>query len=194
MAPGRPTPGIPYYLGDVEDTPAPRLWRHALAIGLLPCVVTLVVPTLLVWERPGTLHVGWCLPSPWNTLPVLLAVALAAAGLTLMARTIALLHAVGRGTLAPWDPTRRLVVRGVYRHVRNPMISGVSCLLLAEACLLGSLPLLVWFACFVTLNAVYIPLVEERSLEQRFGDAYRTYKRHVPRWIPRRRAWPGTGP
>ena len=74
-----------------------------------------------------------------------------------MARTIALVHRVGRGTLAPWNPTARLVVLGVYRHVRNPMISGVLCILLGEAALFGSRALLAWFAIFAAVNAIYIP-------------------------------------
>jgi protein-S-isoprenylcysteine O-methyltransferase Ste14 len=55
--------------------------------------------------------------------------------------------------------------------------------------LLGSLAILLWFVVFVCLNALYIPLIEEYILEQRFGDAYGEYKRNVPRWIPRLHAW-----
>jgi protein-S-isoprenylcysteine O-methyltransferase Ste14 len=97
---------------------------------------------------------------------------------------------VGKGTLAPWDPTSRLVVRGPYRHVRNPMISGVLGILLGEAVLLGSVPLLVWFGLVLALNAVYMPLVEEPGLRSRFGEDYETYKANVPRWVPRLRPWP----
>ena len=70
-----------------------------------------------------------------------------------MQRTISLFARVGQGTLAPWDPTQRLVVLGPYRHVRNPMISGVLAILLGEAALLGSPPLLVWFGAFFAVNA-----------------------------------------
>jgi protein-S-isoprenylcysteine O-methyltransferase Ste14 len=170
--------------------PRVALWRHARAIGLLPVVVTLVVPALLLKRNPDW-SIGWSLPAPWSALPVVSAGALFALGLLLMARTIALFHGVGGGTLAPFDSPRRLVVRGVYRHVRNPMISGVFAILLGEAVLLGSRVLLVWFLCFVLLNALYIPLVEEPDLERRFGDDYRLYKRSVRRWIPRRRPWQG---
>jgi protein-S-isoprenylcysteine O-methyltransferase Ste14 len=51
------------------------------------------------------------------------------------------------------------------------------------------LPLLGWFAVFVALNAIYIPLAEEPGLVKRFGTAYLTYKQNVPRWIPRMKAW-----
>jgi hypothetical protein len=61
----------------------------------------------------------------------------------------------------------------------------VFCMLLGEAVLLGSPPLFVWFLIVFAANAVYIPLIEERSLESRFGDEYVTYRRNVPRWIPR---------
>jgi protein-S-isoprenylcysteine O-methyltransferase Ste14 len=108
-----------------------------------------------------------------------------------MWRTIALFHREGGGTLAPFDSPRRLVLRGVYRHVRNPMISGVFSILLGEAVLLGSRVLLVWFLAFVLLNLLYVPLVEEPGLERRFGDDYRLYKRHVRRWIPSRKPWQG---
>ncbi len=166
------------------------LWRHARAIGLLPAVVTLVVPALLLKRNPDW-NVGWSLPAPWSVLPVISAGSLLALGLLLMSRTISLFHRVGGGTLAPFDSPRRLVVRGVYRHVRNPMISGVFAILLGEAVLLGSRVLFVWFLCFVLLNALYVPFVEEPSLERRFGDDYRVYKRSVRRWIPRRRPWEG---
>jgi protein-S-isoprenylcysteine O-methyltransferase Ste14 len=69
------------------------------------------------------------------------------------------------------------------------MISGVFFILLGEAILVGSIPLASWLILFVLLNLIYIPLFEEPGLERRFGDDYRLYKQHVPRWIPRLRAW-----
>ena len=96
----------------------------------------------------------------------------------------------GEGTPAPWEPPRKLVVRGPYRHARNPMISSVLILIAAEALLFGSWPLLVWMGVFFLGNVVYFPLVEEKGLAERFGQAYREYKKNVPRWLPRRRGWP----
>jgi protein-S-isoprenylcysteine O-methyltransferase Ste14 len=100
---------------------------------------------------------------------------------------------VGKGTLAPWNPPQRLVVQGVYRHVRNPMISGVMFILLGEVFLSASSSLLVWFFIFVAVNLVYISLAEEPGLEKRFGEDYLAYKMNVPRWIPRARPWEGPG-
>jgi protein-S-isoprenylcysteine O-methyltransferase Ste14 len=111
--------------------------------------------------------------------------------LTLLVATNLLFIRVGQGTLAPWDPTQKMVARGVYRHVRNPMISGVSFILLGEAMASGFLPLFNWFFIFVVANLIYIPWLEEPGLERRFGEAYRVYKQHVPRWIPRLWPWQG---
>lgn len=55
--------------------------------------------------------------------------------------------------------------------------------------LLGSRPLLTWFAVVFAVNAVYFPLVEEPGLERRFGAAYGEYRANVPRWLPRLRPW-----
>lgn len=155
--------------------------RMIKAVLALPFMVLVVIPFLL--HLPD---VGWRL---FDTLPwwghALAAVSLAL-GLALAFLTMRDFATRGQGTPAPWDPPRKLVLTGPYRHVRNPMISSVFCMLLAEALWLhGSLPSLVWGALFVCINLLYIPLREERELRTRFGAAYEEYCRHVPRWIPR---------
>ena len=112
-------------------------------------------------------------------------------GVILMVATIRLFMTVGKGTLAPWEPPLRLVVRGVFRHVRNPMMSGALIVLLGEAMLTASLPLLCWFAFAGFVHAIYIPSSEERGLVRRFGDDYLAYRRHVPRRVPRPTPWKG---
>jgi protein-S-isoprenylcysteine O-methyltransferase Ste14 len=92
---------------------------------------------------------------------------------------------VGRGTLAPWDPTRQLVAVGPYRYVRNPMISSVAAVLAGQVLLTGSRVLALWLLVFVLFNYAYFVFVEEPGLERRFGDPYRHYRARVPRWIPR---------
>ena len=73
------------------------------------------------------------------------------------------------------------------------MITGMILVLLGEAALFRSWPLLARAAVFAAANLVYIPLVEEPGLERRFGAPYRRYKAKVPRWVPRRRPWEGPG-
>ena len=151
-------------------------------------MATAAIPAGVVYFSGGP-DIGWGMDGPLVLLPALAGTVLILVGISLFVWTVSMFATIGRGTLAPWDPTRRLVVRGVYRHVRNPMISGVASILFGEAVLLGSLSLLGWFLLFSLANAVFIPLLEERDLERRFGEEYRSYKRSVPRWIPRVRAW-----
>ena len=154
---------------------------------MLPVIVVGIIPAGLLYLYP---------PASDLSLPVRLASAMAglllvAIGLWLMAQTIRLLAVEGRGTLAPWDPTRRLVVRGIYRYLRNPMITGVIAIALGEAAVFASGALLAWAALVALVNAIYIPLLEEPGLVQRFGAEYENYRRNVPRWLPRLRPWEG---
>jgi protein-S-isoprenylcysteine O-methyltransferase Ste14 len=154
---------------------------------LLPIVVAGIVPAILLFlnrKMPG-----WQLSLPWTWLAFGLGLLLAGAGLALLAATIRSFARIGGGTLAPWDPPRKLVVRGSYRRVRNPMISGVFAVVLGEALVFLSLPVFVWFLVVVLVNLIYIPLAEEPGLARRFGEEYLEYKKNVPRWIPRLRPW-----
>jgi protein-S-isoprenylcysteine O-methyltransferase Ste14 len=166
-------------------------WKHLRAILLLPGVVLLVIPGLILWRGGfNTLGLWQSVPATRIILPVI-GIMCICLGLTLMIATIRLFATVGEGTLAPWEPPQRLVVRGVYRHVRNPMISGVLVVLLGESAITASIPLFRWFLIFAVINAVYIPLLEEPMLVNRFGNDYRDYKRNVPRWIPGWKPWEG---
>lgn len=179
--PGNLATGALHHLGVTR-------WRHVRAILLCPGVVTVVVPALLVWWT-GDVDFGWGLPGAVAALPVLLGAALIALGLGLVVWTVRLFATFGQGTLAPWDPTSKLVVRGPYRHVRHPMIGGVVLILLGEAALLGSPALLLWCAAVVAVNAIYLPFVEEPGLRRRFGAEYERYCANVRRWVPRMRPW-----
>ena len=167
---------------------SPSALRHALAILVLPFTVTVLVP---IWiARRFAVSAGF--PDSFlGSLGVASGLAALAAGVTLFVATLRRFAGEGQGTLAPWDPPRELVVRGPYRWVRNPMISGVIGVLLGEALTLRSLPHALWALFFTALNLVYIPLVEEPGLERRFGDAYRRYCANVPRVLPRWTPWDG---
>ena len=155
--------------------------RHVLSILLLPFTVTVVLPVLLLEQDRAQ-------AATWSRAAGALVAAL---GLVLVVVTIAHFARKGRGTLAPWDPPRHLVVSGVYRHVRNPMISGVILILVGESLFFASTAIALLAAGFSAINAVHIPLYEERELTRRFGAEYGEYKRNVPRWVPRLTAWRG---
>lgn len=108
-----------------------------------------------------------------------------AVGVFILALTISMFIRLGRGTLAPWSPTKKLVVSGIYSHTRNPMITGVLLCLLGESMMFHSVNIFTWFILFFLINNIYFTLFEEPSLTKRFGKEYLEYKRNVPRWIPR---------
>lgn len=162
-------------------------WRVLLALILLPGSMLGFLPAFILRHTRGTRHAAR-LRQPDDPF-FWLAFFLGGAGLGLMAYTVRLFMTVGHGTPAPWEPPKRLVVRGPYRYMRNPMIAGGELILLAETLLFRSFPLAGLSTFFFLVNALYFPLVEEKGLEARFGRAYREYKAHVPRWIPRLRPW-----
>ena len=163
--------------------PVSRFTRN-LRSFFLPLTAAAVVPAWLVQRAGWTQAIAAVRPARAAAGALL-----AAAGLGMLVWTVTLFIRIGRGTLAPWDPTRRLVVRGPYAHVRNPMISGVLAVIVGEAVALGTSPLWTWAGLFLAINHVYFVLSEERGLARRFGAEYDEYRRHVPRWIPRLSPW-----
>jgi len=165
---------------------APMAARHVLSIALLPFTVAVLVPVWIARAYGVALSPGG---SAYRVALQAGGAMLIAIGAMLFAASLSRFASEGEGTLARWDPPRRLVVRGPYRWVRNPMISGVVFVLFGEAAVLASRPHAVWALTFLAANAIYIPLLEEPMLEERFGASYAEYRRHVPRFVPRLRPW-----
>jgi protein-S-isoprenylcysteine O-methyltransferase Ste14 len=94
---------------------------------------------------------------------------------------------VGRGTPAPFDPPRRLVIRGPYRFVRNPMYVGAGLALAGAALFYESLPLLAYGGVFLLACHLFVLSYEEPTLKRTFGPDYEAYCHHVNRWRPRLR-------
>ncbi len=157
------------------------------AILILPGNVLVVIPAVILWLTAETRY-GWHISEPVEP-QFWLAICLLVPGLGLSVWTVKLFLEKGEGTPAPWDPPKKLVVRGPYRFVRNPMITSVLITLSAETTFFLSWPLLAWTSIFFIGNAAYFPLVEEKGLEVRFGTDYIKYKANVPRWIPRLTPW-----
>ena len=97
----------------------------------------------------------------------------------------------GRGTPAPFDPPRKLVVTGWYRYVRNPMYFGFAVLLVGEWLLWGSnlVGAVIYFLCYWAAVALFVVIYEEPTLKRKFAEDYAEYVRHVPRFVPRLRPW-----
>jgi len=111
---------------------------------------------------------------------------LGASGAALALACIVTFVFVGRGTPAPFDPPRRLVVRGPYRLVRNPMYLGAGLAVTGAALFYQSMPLLGYAGLFILATHVFVVMYEEPSLRRNFEGDYDTYWRRVGRWWPTR--------
>jgi protein-S-isoprenylcysteine O-methyltransferase Ste14 len=151
------------------------LLRALLAFLALPGVVAGVLPLLIVGGdfRPGRAAAAGAV--------------LLAAGLFLLLWCVRDFYALGKGTLAPWDPPGRLVVAGLYRFVRNPMYVAVLVLIAGWALVFGSLPLGVYFVLLAVGFHLRVVLAEEPWLRRKHGAQWEEYSREVPRWLPRLR-------
>ena len=94
----------------------------------------------------------------------------------------------GRGTLAPVDPPKHLVVQGLYRNVRNPMYVSVATILIGEAIFFMSKQILIEAGVFIVLAHLFVVGYEEPTLRRQFGESYERYSQTVGRWIPRFRS------
>jgi len=147
---------------------------------ILPVTVLIIIPW---WIEPDlTVH---------HTAGLIFGFFLIIIGLSIMIWTISTFILIGKGTLAPWSPTKKLVVVGIYCHVRNPMIMGVMTVLAGEALAVSSLNILIWTVLFFFINTIYFIVYEEPDLEKKFGEDYREYKRNVYRWIPKLKPYRG---
>jgi protein-S-isoprenylcysteine O-methyltransferase Ste14 len=146
---------------------------------VVPGTVTLLIPCLIV-SRGGSGSGTW---GPAHFLGLVFM----AVGAGILFWCIWDFATKGRGTLAPVDPPKHLVVQGLYRYLRNPMYLGVLLVLLGEVAFFRSTALLQYtLAWFIVVNFVVV-LYEEPSLQRRFGDSYERYRRAVNRWLPSRR-------
>lgn len=164
-----------------EAGPQPSLVAHFRDIVLLPFNVTVSVPWLISDSKQAAVVYGLFMK--------IAGTAFFMCGLFLFSWSVYLFKDLGRGTLAPWTPTQKLIVAGPYKYCRNPMITGVFFILLAEALILFSVNILIWAGIFFIINTVYFIIQEEPDLYERFGNEYLHYKKHVPRWLPNLRPY-----
>jgi protein-S-isoprenylcysteine O-methyltransferase Ste14 len=113
-------------------------------------------------------------------------IALIAAAHIVLVALVARFVGQGAGTPVPLDPPKKMVSRGLYARVRNPMYATYVAIALGEAILYRSWILLAYTAGFAALVHGYVVLVEEPKLRARFGAAYDRYRETSGRWLPRR--------
>ena len=157
----------------------------ALFFALAPGTVAGLVPWWLTRWRVG----GAVLPGALGGVQRVAGAVLLAAGAAVLVHAFARFVAEGRGTPAPPAPTARLVVGGLYRHVRNPMYLALVAAIAGQALLLGQAVLLGYALPVAAAVAAFVHAYEQPTLSRRFGAEYEAYRRHVPAWWPRLRPW-----
>ena len=157
--------------------------RHLFSL-ILPILTVVLIPYWLLNANPSS-DTRWEAGTAIFWIARSGGVGLTAGGLAIFVWCISLFARIGKGTLAPWDPTSNLVANGPYRHVRNPMIASVAMMIAGLTLFWGSVALSIYLIIFVAINHIYFIFSEEPGLEKRFGETYRVYKANVPRWIPR---------
>ena len=146
----------------------------ALFIGLL---LIFVPARLLSWsgiDRPAA--IDW---------PQIAGMIIGVAGAAIALWCIFTFAFIGKGTPAPFDPPRNLVIRGPYRFVRNPMYIGAGLALAGAALFYLSLSLLIYTGVFLLIMHLFVVFYEEPTLKQSFGPEYEAYCRKVRRWWPK---------
>jgi protein-S-isoprenylcysteine O-methyltransferase Ste14 len=148
--------------------------RALVAFLALPGMVAGLVPWLIVSSDPRS-GAGWFVAG----IPVLVL------GLCVLLWCVRDFYVAGKGTLAPWDPPKRLVCVGLYRFVRNPMYVGVLLVVSGWALLSGSPALVAYFVVLAIAFHARVTLYEEQWLARSFPDEWQKYSAAVPRWLPR---------
>ena len=149
--------------------------RALLVLVLIPGTVAVYIPARI-------LGAGGQRATPHLSIASVPAACLILLGASVLLRCVWDFLTAGRGTLAPFDPPRQLVVRGLYRVTRNPMYNGVVAMLAGEAWLFRSIPLLQYALLMLVIFHLVVVVYEEPMLGAQFGDSYRQYRREVPRW------------
>jgi len=177
-----------------SEPPAPGP-GSGLLTGLLAALRSLLYASgfVLLWwwvvvsVRPFDLRIPFTLPE-WLRLPGLI---LLVGGAVLVLWCLAAFSWEGKGTPAPFDAPRQVVVTGPYRYVRNPMYLGAMLIILGVALMLRSPSAVGVAVCFITLAHLFVLVYEEPALKAQFGESYSEYKRSVNRWLPRVPRTPG---
>jgi protein-S-isoprenylcysteine O-methyltransferase Ste14 len=150
--------------------------RALLAFLVLPGIVAGIVPLLILRMHPElSRFAGY-------------GIALLVVGVILLFWCVRDFYVSGKGTLAPWDPPKRLVIVGLYRFMRNPMYVAVLTITTGWSVTFGSLVLAVYTVVLAVAFHLRVVYHEEPWLRKRFGPDWERYSKSVPRWTPHLRS------
>ena len=143
----------------------------------VPGTVTLVVPYFLLSSRANHFDFQFSYLRLLGLLPIV-------AGVVLYVWCAWDFTFIGKGTPAPFDPPKELVVKGPYRYVRNPMYIFVGLALVGEAIVFTSMRVAIFAVVALAFFHVWVLVYEEPTLRRKFGEAYKQYCQRVSRWLP----------
>ena len=150
------------------------LLKNLLFTVLVPGTVAVYLPLQIAQTR-----------SPASGLTLACALAVLALGAAIYTWCVWDFATFGRGTPAPFDAPKKLVVRGLYRYTRNPMYVGVLTVILGQAALFRTANLVLYALVVGACFHLFVILYEERHLAGEFGSQYEAYRAQVARWLPR---------
>lgn len=158
------------------------------ALGSL--VFLVIAPGVVAGVIPWWLT-GWAKedPLPGGMFLRLVGWILVGAGAFVLIQAFARFVYEGLGTPAPVAPTHRLVIGGLYRHVRNAMYLAVAATIIGQSLIFGQPVLLLYAGAFLLTVAAFVHWYEEPTLRRQFGAEYEAYLQAVPGWLPRRSPW-----
>jgi len=145
---------------------------------------TLFIGFLLIYLPARVLASAGIVRPQQIAAPQIAGIIVASIGATLALWCIFTFATIGKGTPAPFDPPRRLVIRGPYRFVRNPMYIGAGLALGGAVVFYNSAPLLAYAAAFLVVCHLFVLAYEEPTLRRTFGADYEAYCQRVQRWWP----------
>jgi protein-S-isoprenylcysteine O-methyltransferase Ste14 len=161
-----------------KGTIAWALFKTAVFTLVVPGTVGVLIPSVLLSESGGSYRMP---ATAWRWigfLPLII-------GACIYFKCAWDFAVTGLGTPAPIDMPRRLVVKGLYRFVRNPMYVGVASFVVGQAILFGSVAVGVYIVSVWLICNLFVVFYEEPTLRRKFGAEYEEYCRRVPRWLPR---------
>ena len=169
-----------------EASNHPLTARRRLIAKALPVFVTSLVFPALLFIIPKFFLDRW-LHLPTFLSPVaraVLGVSLITPGSLFLLWSVKAQREIGKGTPMPLRATQELVVQKPYSYCRNPLFFGLINLFFGISVLFGSISSLIVVLMFSVIISLYVKFIEEKELEERFGDEYLAYKRITPFLIP----------
>jgi protein-S-isoprenylcysteine O-methyltransferase Ste14 len=157
-------------------------------------IVAIVFGGILFWIAiPFLIVIGSSFIDPWLSIPGFrigsinhwVGLFLMIIGWLFANWTVKAQFSLGKGTPIPLMATQKLIIKAPYTYCRNPMTLGTDFFYLGVAIWLGSFSAIGLSLVYPVGISIYIKLIEEKELEERFGSEYLDYKRRTPFLIPR---------